>query len=73
MKNIVIYTIVLVVIGTLLYWWFFNKGLPYGRLNPKSDLCQKPELFQNRELCIRSGCNWGSGDITGPPFCGAYK
>lgn len=52
--------------------WFNEKDLPYGKLDPKSEFCRKPEL-QNSDLCIKSGCIWGNGDLTGPPFCGAYK
>jgi len=51
----------------------FRFFLPYGRLDKDSELCKKPELFQNPTKCKLSGCIWGNGDLTGPPFCGAYK
>jgi hypothetical protein len=51
----------------------YKHFLPYGRLDKTSEFCRKPELFNNAVKCNLSGCNWGSGDLTGPPFCGAYK
>lgn len=69
----VLFVMIGVLLAGMLSWCYFNLGLPYGKLSPDSEKCQSKELFGNRSLCIRSGCNWGSGDLTGPPFCGAYK
>lgn len=56
-----------------LSYWFTSNMLPFGKLSPESDLCTEPELKQNQFLCITSRSIWGSGDLTGPPFCGSYK
>ncbi len=36
-------------------------------------VCRNPYVANNRGICEFAGCNWGAGDLTGPPFCGAYK
>lgn len=57
----------------LISFFAYRYFLPYGRLNKDSTLCHDPKLFENMLKCKLSGCIWGSGDLAGPPFCGAYK
>lgn len=66
----VVFLLIALYLGSL---FLYKNFLPYGRLNPDSKLCQELELFNNELKCRLSGCIWGSGDLTGPPFCGAYK
>ena len=58
-----------VVVLFLVYWFLF----PVRKINRNSRVCHTPALFQNTILCHLAGCIYGSGDLTGPPFCGAYK
>jgi hypothetical protein len=65
--------IISVVFFLFLLFFAYKYFLPYGVLDKNSELCRRPELFHNQLKCRLSGCAWGSGDLTGPPFCGAYK
>lgn len=69
----IFFIILLLAILFSISFFLYKNFLPYGRLSPNSKLCQEPELFQDELRCKLSGCIWGSGDLTGPPFCGAYK
>lgn len=70
-KRIVLISSVVFIISMLFLG--FKYFLPYGRLDKKSNLCQETELIHNQIRCRLSGCIWGSGDLAGMPFCGAYR
>jgi len=57
----------------IVYYYYKTtyQSLPYGQLTPDSKECHL--IINDKETCEKSGCIYGSGDLTGPPFCGAYK